>query len=774
MKRRVRFGLPLGLVCALLGRFAAADGFIVIHDPPPHIHIVPRPPHPPRPHYPFAPLEVRYHHVNTKITEQVAVTEVDQVFYNPNNQQLEGTYLFPIPKGAKLDKFSMDINGKSVEAELLDANKARQLYEDIVRKMKDPALLEYADQDLFKVRIFPIEPRSEKRIQLKYTQLLRSDGGMVEYVYPLNTEKFSAAPIKTVSLKIELDCQRSLKSIYSPSHPVEIKRHGDKQAVIGYETRDAKPETDFQLFFSTAPDDVGLSVLTYNDGWDSEGGYFMLLASPSAKLAGEQIAKKDVVFVFDTSGSMAKDNKIEQARRALRFCLKNLNDGDRFEIVRFSTETQPLFEKLADVNRENIAKAEQFVDQFKPIGGTAIEDALLKALEPAKTQGDRDRPYFVVFLTDGKPTIGNPMEDHIVGQVVKAIGDRTIRVFCFGVGTDINTHLLDKLAEKTQAASQYVLPEEDIEIKVSNFYEKINQPVLANLNLKFSGAIRSAKLHPGRLPDLFRGEQLVVFGRYTGDGDAAITLEGTVNGRTRSFVHEAAFPRRATQHEFVPRLWATRRVGFLLDEMRLHGQNSELREEITQLARKYGIVTPFTAYLILEDESRRDVPVAQRSLREPAAESGGGGRGIAGLPLRSAGGRMFKESQETKDGDIGVGSARAFDELKRAETPAASAKANNAIQRGQRGAYADEGEKVQQALEAQQPRYVRGRAFYQNGEQWVDAHVASRQDARRVQLKFNSDEYFALLKKRPDAAPWLALGRNVQVLLDDTVYEIVE
>src|SRR4029079_11333200 len=169
-----------------------------------------------------------YHHVTVDIKDQVAVTSVDQEFVNPNGQQLEGTYLFPLPAGAHIDKFSMDINGKMQEAELLPADKARSIYEDIVRRHRDPALLEYVGKGAFRVRIFPIEPNSTKRVRLKYTQLLKADSGLVEYTYPLNTEKFSARPLKDVSVKVDLNCKRPIKSVYSPSHNVDIRRHGDR------------------------------------------------------------------------------------------------------------------------------------------------------------------------------------------------------------------------------------------------------------------------------------------------------------------------------------------------------------------------------------------------------------------------------------------------------------------------------------------------------------------------------------------------------------------
>lgn len=344
-----------------------ADGLIIIHDSP---HSVPG-------HFPFAPLEVAYHRVDVKIEGQVAVTSVEQQFVNPGPAQLEGTYLFPLSAGAHIDRFAMDINGKTVEAELLPADKARSIYEEIVRKHRDPALMEYLGRDVFKVRIFPIEPYSKKNVKLQYTQVLKSDGGRTEYVYPLNTEKFSSKPLQEVSVRVQLKSPRSLKSIYCPSHSAEVKRRGENEATIGWEERNVRPDTDFKLVYSTGTEGVGLDWLTYREGGNE--GFFMLLASPGlTKMKGDAPAK-DICFVLDTSGSMAHNNKLEQAKKALDFCLANLNPADRFEIIRFSTEAESLFGRLQQADSDNVDKARGFVRELKPIGGTAISEALKKA-----------------------------------------------------------------------------------------------------------------------------------------------------------------------------------------------------------------------------------------------------------------------------------------------------------------------------------------------------------------------------------------------------------
>jgi Ca-activated chloride channel homolog len=746
--------------------FAHADGLIIVPEPYWRPDRWPQPSHPLPSPRPYVPLEITYHHVTVKIDGQIATTSVDQEFYNPEDRRLEGTYLFPIPSGAQIDKFTMDINGKQVEAELLPADKARHIYEDIVRKLRDPALMEYAGRDVFKVRIFPIEPHSHKRITLSYSQVLKSDAGLVSYVYPLNTEKFSAQPIKSLSVKVELDSKRPLKSIYSPSHPVEVKRDGPNRAVIGYEASQVRPDTDFALYFAPEKDELGIHLLTYRTG--SADGYFLLLASPGMGTNERRLVQKDIVFVLDTSGSMA-GRKLQQARKALQFCVENLNDGDRFEIMRFSTEVEPLFPKLVAASRANRDKAADFIQDLKPMGGTAIDEALRAALALRPDAGDR--PFVVIFLTDGQPTIGTTDEDQILAGVKRSGTGRT-RVFCFGIGTDVNTHLLDRITEETRAFSQYVLPEEDLEVKVSGFFSKIKEPVLANPTLTFTGDIRATKCYPSPLPDLFKGEQLVLVGRYSGHGHSAATLEGTVTGASRRFSYDVVFPEDSAGNEFIPRLWATRRVGYLLDEIRLHGENAELRDEVTELARNYGIVTPYTAYLIVEDESRRNVPVPMRSLQNLDRDD----------VVRREAGRSWTTLNSARDGSRAVAGAQLNFDLKAAATPPASGSATwHAAERslglgdtaGSESA-PEAGARQKLFQYAQQSRFVNGRNFFQNGTQWTDAEVQKLSNAKRTRVQFNSPEYFELAAKNQQVLPWLALGQNVQFVLGDTLYEIYE
>jgi len=736
-------------------------------------------------------LEVDFVQANVRIKDQIATTAIEEEFYNPNPRQLEGTFLFPVPKGAHVNKFAMEINGKQVEAELLEANKARGVYEDIVRKLKDPALLEYTGRDLFKVRIFPIEPNSKKRITLSYSQVLKSDAGLVNFILPLNTEKFSAKPLRNVGVKVEVESKRPLKSIYSPSHQVEVKRNGANKATIGYEGSNVKPDADFQLFYTVEDSDIGLNLMTFKT--PGEDGYFLLLASPGVEVKQTKVMPKDVTFVLDTSGSMA-GAKLEQAKKALQFCVENLNESDRFEILRFATEVEPLFDKLADASKDNRSRAQTFIKDLKPIGGTAIDDALRKALALRPEKGDR--PFVIIFLTDGLPTVGNTDEHQILEHVTGSNKANT-RVFCFGIGTDVNTHLLDRIAEETKAFGQYVLPEEDIEVKVSSFFTKIKEPVLANPKITFPEKVHVTKLYPSPVPDLFKGEQLVLAGRYAGKGEGAVQIEGNVSGETRKFAYDARFPDEAADHEFIPRLWATRRVGYLLDEIRLHGESKELKDEATELARKYNIVTPYTAYLIMEDERQRGVAQNVQTLRLQEQDA------LAGLAVLHD---SYESLRREKSGDKAVGGARSLYSLKSAQAPEQAitlgreeamrdgtsklALATPAVRGPSGGAAAvpqsfsggvqtysypaaeDSRERARQT--AQQSRFIAGKSFFLNGEQWIDSEIQKTPNSRKVRVQFNSPEYFDLLKKNAKLLAWLSEGRNVQFVLDGTIYEIFE
>ncbi|MBI4579744.1 MAG: VWA domain-containing protein, partial [Planctomycetes bacterium] len=604
MSSRASHVVLVGLLMSGVSAATAwADGLIVVHPwvPPGEIRPVPMPV--PRP----TPLHVRYHRVEAEITDSVAITRIDQVFYNPNPRQLEGTYIFPLADDVAIQKFSMVMDGKEVRGELLDRDKAREIYQGIVNKNRDPALLEYMGTRMYRARVFPIPASGEVRIQLEYSQTIESVGGLATYRYPLNTEKFSSAPLGDVSVRVRIRSQLPLAAVFCPSHQASIDRKSPNEATVGYEEKNVKPDKDFLVGYQTSTDEFGLALLTYRGA--GEDGYFMARIVPSFGQERTPLPK-DLTFVIDTSGSMA-GTKIEQARQALRFCLANLNAEDRFSIIAFSTEVRPWRDRLLRASRENVAEAREYAAGLSAVGGTNINDALLTALKQGETAGkDGGRPYMIVFLTDGLPTIGERDVQKILKNVRQANAGR-VRLFVFGVGSDLNTQLLDKLADDNHGSRQYVSEQEDLELKLSSFYAMIAHPVLSDVKLSFGGA-EAYDLYPHDLPDLFKGSELVVFGRCRGTGEQAVVLRGRRAEAEVVFKWTRDFGRRQLGHDYLPRLWANRKIAYLLDEIRMNGENAELKDEIVRLAKRYGILTPYTSFLVMEEAELRGVTVNDR------------------------------------------------------------------------------------------------------------------------------------------------------------------
>jgi Ca-activated chloride channel family protein len=446
---RILWIFGMALLSLILVGPAAADGIIIIDPPPP----------------PMPPirldeaLTIKYHRVTVTIEDQVATTHVDQVFLNENNWTAEGTYVFPLPEGAAVSEFIMWVDGVPVTGEILEADEAREIYNDIVNRMRDPALLEYIGRDMLKASIFPIPPGDERRIELEYSQVLPVDNGLVHYIYPLSTEKYSARPLEEVTVRVEIASRDEIKAVYSPSHQVFIEREDDYHALVGFEQYDVLPDKDFELYYTVSPEDIGLNLLSFKEM--GQDGFFLLLAAPNVDVDPDQVLAKDVIFVLDVSGSM-EGEKLEQAKNAALYILEHLNPQDRFNVIAFSTGLRAYGNELEPASRwENAA---DFVDRLEAMGGTDINRALLEALDMA----DLERPTTLIFLTDGLATEGVYETGAILSNVEEAAG-RNVRLFSFGVGDDVDTDLLDSLALDHGGTSAYVRPGQRLDEEVSAF-----------------------------------------------------------------------------------------------------------------------------------------------------------------------------------------------------------------------------------------------------------------------------------------------------------------
>ena len=718
-------------------------------------------------------LELRSMQVSTKITGQSATTSLDQVFYNPGNRAFQGYYYYPLPKHSSIGKFTMYINGKETPGELLDAKKAKSIYEGIVRKMQDPALLEYSGQELLRIRIFPVPARGEQRVKLTYTHSLPMENGTVEYVFPMKQNKIMESlgtvvrpdrrkpePIFTtipqISFRIEIEGTQDIKTLYCPTHEMEIVRKDDRHATLGFESQGFSKEQDLKIYYSGSKEKMDVSILNFRE--EKEDGFFFLNLSPGLATR-EEVINKDITFVLDASGSMAGE-KMNQAKQALSFCINNLNEKDRFNIVRFSTEASALYDQLATADKNHVQEAEKYIKDLKAIGGTNIEEALEMALNTNTTEG---RPHFIVFLSDGKPTIGETGQMALL-QKVKDNNSKDTRIFTFGIGTNLNTHLLDGITQLTQAYRTYVLPDEDIEIKVSDFFTKVSSPILTNLKLEFPKEFKATQVYPKNGADLFKGSTLSVLGRYSGKGNGNITLSGMVNGKKVTYNYPIKLEELNTTYEFIPPMWATRAVGYLLEQIRLQGNQQELIDEVVRLSKAYGIITPYTSYLILEDEQQQ---IGMRNLRQEDAIFSNRMRSQAPAS-RDKAAREYESSMKQIDGKASVQASEELQDMNAsdnlAKTQTGKARMNYKDQQGQERNLTDG------------IRYIQGRAIYQNGNQWIDAQtqLASNQSLPTRRVQFNSEAYFKLIKEAEEHLDLLALGKNVRFLNGQEIVEVYE
>ena len=725
MKKNIKIIISLAFALTYAFVFSGlvfADG-IIIPEPPVCD------PSPCEVDFPFKQLAIKYHHVDVEIIDQIAVTHVDQVFFNPNDFVVEGTYVFPLPLDATVTEFILWIDGEPVEGEVLDANEAREIYEEIVRQMVDPALLEYVGQGAVRASVFPIPSGGERRIELEYTQALSSENGLVKYTYPLNTEKFSVEPLGSVSVNVEIVSNQAIRAVYSPTHVVDVVNYSQTHVVAGYEDRDVTPDTDFTLFYSIGENEA-FHLLTYfdpSDPFDSDG-YFLLMLAPEPDV-DQKALPKDVILVLDKSGSMDGE-KFNQAQAALRYILEHLNPEDRFNVISFSTGISMFDNELR--SSEEADEAIDWVDGVWPAGGTDINRALLEAAYMA----DQERPTYVIFLTDGLPTQGEQNIDRIISNFSEN-SRSNIRLFAFGVGYDVDTFLLDTLAQENHGASTYVVPGESLDEVISGFYEKISTPVMTDLELDF-GDMRVYDVYPNPLPDLFSGSQIIITGRYREGGVEDVVLRGRVNEETQRIVFvDQVFSRDSRDDgkhlETIPRLWATRKIGYLLNQIRLHGVDEETVDQIVKLSIRFGIVTPYTSYLVTEDmalgSSAQD-DIADEEFERILSQADAPTSGMEAVEKAIGEGDMV-------EADVGND---AFEEV----------------------AGVDVSEIV---------KIIGQKTFVYIDGVWIDTRF-DPDHMQVVEVEFLSDEYFELIAANSELGAAFALGSNVIAISDGTVYSV--
>lgn len=694
--------------------------------------------------------------VRVELRDRVLRYEVEERFLNRGGTIGEADYVFPLPKNAAFRDLKLSIDGQLVAGETMSATEARRIYEEIVRKQRDPALVEWMGHGLLRTRIFPIQPGEERRVVVRFESVAEREGDAVRVDYFRGSDPRSrgAQPMPVLrdgsesgatwrdndgrtTFSLTYRAGGELGEAYSPTHELDVERDGVVRRIT---TRGGGPDiTVLVALRQTLSASVGLLPFAER----GEPGFALITVTPPTELAQNR-APRDVTFVLDVSGSMS-GRKLEQAKAAGRRLLQTLSDRDRFRLIDFSTDVHSFRDGFTYATQDNVSAALRYLDNLEAIGSTNISGALEEALRGSRDRSDdlreSDRLPLVLFMTDGAPTVGDRDPASIASRAARLRGDA--RVFTFGLGADVNVGLIEQLALEGRGTAHFVRPEENVERSVELLATRLRQPLLTDVRVSVDGDdVRLSRMYPSSPVDVFAGQDLVLLARYEGSGPARIVVSGRTAGsgrRESRWTRAVNFPREERDNAFVPRLWATQRIGWLSAERRKNGGSSEIDDEIRRLGERFGIPTEFTSYLVQEPGM-----VANQNIRrqrgDPVVGSIQGGRGAAAPSAAPAPAAVFESARKAS-----------------AQREARSMAAADAAMADQTGG---------------EVRRAGSRMFAQDGDRWVDSRMKPALQVYKV--KAYSRAYFALLDQIAELREAFAVADHVLVAGKSLAVEVVD
>jgi len=669
--------------------------------------------------------------VKVELRDGVLRYEVEERFINRGGAFGEADYVFPLPKGAAFRDLKLSIDGQLVSGETMNAADARRIYEDIVRRHKDPALVEWLGHGMLRTRIFPFNAGEERRIVVRFEQVAPREGDALRVDYfrgPRTAALGSDRPVDRREppgdsrLSLTYRAGGDLGEAYSPTHEIDVERDGATRRVS---VRGSGSDVTVLVALRRSS---AAAVAMLANARRGEDGYALITVTPPAGIASRRLPR-DITLVLDVSGSMA-GRKLDQAKAAGRQLLRTLGAQDRFRIIDFGTDVRSFRDAYSAATDDDIRAAERYLENLEANGSTNISGALEEALrirggwtaKDGMEQPASGRMALVLFMTDGAATVGERDPLQIAARAAKLRGEA--RVFSFGIGQDVNIGLIEQLALEGRGTPHFVKPEENVERVVGLVANQLRAPLLTDVRVTIDGPVRLSRMYPTTPVDIFAGEDLVLLARYDGSGTANIIVRGRSGDREVSWTTERVFPREEFENVFVPRLWATQRLGWLVSEKRRNGGNAEIDGEIRRLGEQFGIPTEFTSYLVLEPGM-----VAQGTIRRDAqpvrAASGAGGMGAAAAPA------------------VQFADARKAAEMRAAKSMAAAEMSSS------------------DSLAAPDMKKVGAKMFRQNQGTWTDA--ALKPGLRVYKVKAYSRTYFTLLEKLPELRESLSVGEKVVV-----------
>ena len=690
--------------------------------------------------------------IRVELRDRVLRYEVEERFVNQGGLIGEADYVFPLPKGAAFRDLKLSIDGQMVAGETMSATEARRIYEEIVRRQEDPALVEWMGHGLLRTRIFPIQPGEERRVIVRFESVAEREGDAVRVDYFRGAASQRRNTVETALVDDRMDrggrttfnltyrAGGELGEPYSPTHELDIER-GD--AVRRVAIRGGGPDITVLVALRRS---LAASVAVLTNATRDEPGYALITVTPPSELAGTRLPR-DVTFVIDVSGSMS-GRKLEQAKAAGRQLLRTLTDRDRFRVIDFSTDVRSFRDEFVSATETNVRAAVRYLDDLEATGSTNISGALEEALGSRHSAFGREsgsegrepraesRVPLVIFMTDGAATVGE-RDPAVIAQRAARLRDNA-RLFSVGMGADVNVGLIEQLAIEGRGTAQFVRPDENVERFVELLATRLRAPLLTDVRVTTDGNVRLSRLYPQGPIDVFAGQDVVILARYEGSGPTNVVVQGRAGGREVRWSSERNFARDERDNAFVPRLWATQRIGWLAAEKRRNGGSSEIDDEIRRLGERFGIPTEFTSYLVLEPGM-----VANRVGRQDArgairgAAVGGGAAAPSAAP------------------------AQRFEQAKSASE-----------QRDAKSLAAADAAVIDESQAAGQFRRAGPRMFQQQGEKWSDLRMKSNLQVYKVQAYSRS--YFALLERIPELKESFAVGEKVVVAGKSVAIEVVE
>lgn len=593
----------------------------------------------------FSELDIKEHHVNVVIEDGYAITTIDQTFFNPNGKDLEAIYSFPVPDKAAVSEFTMWIDGKPINGEVLEKKKAREIYEDQKTKNKNTGITEKNGYKIFEISVFPVRSKGETKIRFSYYQPAHVDMGIGRYLYPLEdggvdeealafwtsnekvTGRFSfnavirsGYPIANVRLPnhanaeitqnddewyIHMDNDASQSATSSTQDDVLTLNNNDveKEHVPLYLeiNQSFKLNKDIVIYYRHAENLPGAVNFVAHKESSAKRGTFMMTLTPGMDL--QPINKgRDWVFILDISGSMK--GKYATLAEGVSRSLKNLKPEDRFRIVLFNSQSSELTKGFMNATDKNVKKYIDAVSAVEPNQGTNLYAGLKLGLKSL----DSDRTSSLILVTDGVANVGITHQK----QFLKLIKTHDVRLFTFIMGNSANQPLLKALTRESHGFALHVSNSDDIIGKVLLAQSKVNFQALHGVSVKISG-VKTSDIQPKNIGSIYRGQQLIIFGHYFGNGPVTIMLKGKISGEEKVYTTQFDFPEIADDNPEIERLWAYATIEQLTQEMEDFGETPDMKSSVVDLGVEYSLVSDYTSMVVVEEDVFQELGIEQRN-----------------------------------------------------------------------------------------------------------------------------------------------------------------